>query len=44
MFKNLVDDLALPNFDEDDDLHGAAALGAKQRIGLIDAFDEQDPR
>ena len=40
VFQVLVSGLALLSFDEGDDLHGSAAVGAKQRIGLIDAFDE----
>ena len=43
VFENLADGIALMGFDEGDDLHGTAALGAAQRIGLVDAFDEHGP-
>ena len=43
VFEDLVDDLALPSFDKGDDLHGPTALGAEQRVGLVDAFDEHGP-
>ena len=41
--EDLADDIALASFDEGDDLHGPAALGAEQRVGLVDAFDEHGP-
>ena len=42
--EDLADNLALMGLDDGDDFHGAAALGATQRVGLVDAFDEHGPR
>ena len=43
VFEDLSDDLALAGFDEGDDLHGPAALGAQKRVGLVDTLDEHRP-
>ncbi len=43
MLKDLANDLVLAGFYEGDDFHGPAALGAQQRIGLVDALDEHGP-
>ncbi len=43
VLEDLADDIALACFDDGDDHHGAAALGAEQRFGLVDAFDEHGP-
>ena len=43
MLEDFADDIVLAGFDEGDDFHGAAALGAAQRIDLIDALDEHGP-
>jgi hypothetical protein len=38
--KDALDDVGLLAFDEADDLHGAATLGADERIDLVDAADK----
>ena len=43
MFEDLADELAMASFDEGDNLHGPAALGAQQRVGLVDALNEHGP-
>ncbi len=43
VFEDFADDLALPSFDEGDDLHGPAAAGTAQRVGVVDALDEHGP-
>ena len=43
VFEDLADDLTLAGFDESDDLHGPAALGAQQRVDLVDALDQHRP-
>ncbi len=43
VFEDLADDVALVGLDEGDDLHGAAAARAAQRVGLVDALDEHGP-
>ena len=39
VFEDAADEIALAGFDEGDDLHGAAALGTQQRVGLVNALD-----
>ena len=43
VFEDLADEVRLMGLDEGDDLHGPAAFGAKQRIGLVDVPDEGGP-
>ena len=43
MAKDLLDDVLLVGFDEGDDLHRAAALGAAERVGVVDVLDEGGP-
>ena len=43
MLEDLSDDGLLVGFDERDDLHGSAAAGASERVGLVDAADEDGP-
>ena len=43
VFENLADEVRLMGLDEGDDLHGPAAFGAQQRVGLVDVFDENGP-
>ncbi len=43
VFEDLADGVALVGLDEGDDLHGPAALGAEERVGLIDVLDEGGP-
>ncbi|MEI7767816.1 MAG: hypothetical protein WCJ97_10335, partial [Phycisphaerae bacterium] len=41
--EDLADDIGLVGFDAGDDFHGAAALRAEPRIGVVDAFDWHGP-
>ena len=43
VLEDLAGDVALIGFDEGGDLRGAAALGAEQRVGLVDAVYEDGP-
>ena len=43
VFEDLADEVRLMGLDEGDDLHGPAAFGAEQRIGLVDVPDEGGP-
>ncbi len=43
VLEDLADDVFLAGFDEGDDLDDAAALGATQGVGLVDALDEDGP-
>ena len=43
MLENFANQVVLSGLDERADLHGAAALGAAERIDLVDAFDEHRP-
>jgi hypothetical protein len=43
VFEDLADHVALLSFDEADDLHRRAALGAPKRVGLVDALNKHGP-
>ena len=43
MLENFADDLALASLDEGDDFHLSAALGAAERVGVVNVFDEHGP-
>ena len=43
VFEDLADEVCLVGLDEGDAVHGPAALGAEERVGLIDMLDEGGP-
>jgi hypothetical protein len=43
VYEDLADHVRLVGLDEGNDLHGPAALGAYQRLGLVDVLDENGP-
>ena len=43
VLEDFFDHVGLAGLDEGDDLHGAAALGAQEGVGVVDAFDEDGP-
>ena len=40
---DLLDSVALMGLDDDDDSHGPAALGAAERVGVVDLLDQHGP-
>jgi len=43
VLEDFADDLFLAGHDEGDDFHRSAAFWAAQRVGLVDALDEDGP-
>ena len=43
MLEDFADNGLLVSLDEGDDFHGAAALRATERVGLVNALDEHGP-
>jgi hypothetical protein len=43
VLKHLADHIVLVSPDDGDDLHGAAAVGAEEWIGVVNVLDEDGP-
>ena len=43
VLKDFTDHIILAGFNEGDNLHGAAAVGAEEGIGVVNTLDEDGP-